>query len=344
MKTNCCSMLFLCSIVLLATGCGKQEKRETQHVKVKVMKVEPVITSGGQLFSGTVEESSGSTLSFPVAGTVTQIRVEAGQRVSKGELIAVLDEATLRNTHDAAVATLEQAEDAYRRMKQLHDNNSLPEIQWVETQSKLKQAQSAERISKKNLADGRLYAPFSGVISSKDVEIGHNVMPGSPVVRLVKVGQVKINIPVPENEIPRVSLGLPVSVCVQALDGKVFTGKVVEKGIAANPLSRSYDVKALIDNPSGELMPGMVCTLGIGTGITDRAIILPANIIQTDEQNRNFVWINTGGKASKKYVVTGRFEGDGVQIVSGIFAGDEVIVEGQQKVSDGTKVKASFSK
>lgn len=77
MKTNCCSMLFLCSIVLLATGCGKQEKRETQHVKVKVMKVEPVITSGGQLFSGTVEESSGSTLSFPVAGTVTQIRMEA---------------------------------------------------------------------------------------------------------------------------------------------------------------------------------------------------------------------------------------------------------------------------
>lgn len=257
-------MVVLCSLALMATGCKRQEARETRPpVRVKVMRVEPVTVFGGQTFSGTVEESSGTTLSFPVAGTVKKICVEPGQRVARGELIAVLDEATLQSAYDAAAATLTQAEDVYHRMKQLHDNGSLPEIQWVETQSKLRQAQSAENIARKALADGRLYAPFAGVISEKSVEVGHNVMPGVPVARLVATGQMKVNIAIPENEIASIAIGQIVSVNVSALGGKTFEGKIVEKGIAANTLSRSYDVKAAVDNPQGELMPGMICTLYI---------------------------------------------------------------------------------
>lgn len=338
MEVKHCSMAFLCSIVLMATGCEQQKVREEHPVKVKVMKVQPETFNGEQEFSGTVEESSGSTLSFPVAGTVQQIRVVAGQRVTKGELIAVLDEAALRSTHEAASALLTQAEDAYQRMKQLYDAGSLPEIQWVEAQSKLRQAQSAEAISKKNLADGRLYAPFSGVISEKSVEVGHNVMPGQPVVRLVTINQVKVCVSIPENEISHIHTGQPVHVSVSALDGKTFSGKIVEKGITAHPLSRSYDVKALIDNPSGELMPGMICSLNIVNGENRTAIILPTSVIQTDDCNRTFLWVNNKGKAQKKTVQTGMLTRNGVVILSGISTGDEVIVEGQQKVSEGMDI------
>lgn len=331
-------MAVLCIPALMMTGCRQQEMRESHPVKVKVMNVTPETFSGEQEFSGTVEESSGSTLSFPVAGTVQQIRVEAGQRVVKGELIAVLDEATLHNAYKAASAMLAQAEDAYLRMKQLHDAGSLPEIQWVEIQSKLKQAQSAEAISKKNLADGRLYAPFSGVISEKSVEVGHNVMPGLPVVRLVTINQVKVCVSIPENEISHIKTGQPVNVSVPALDGKTFSGKIVEKGIAANSLSRSYEVKALIDNSSWELMPGMICTLNIVNEKAGTAIILPTSVIQTDERNRTFVWVNDNGKAQKKVVRTGTLTGNGVVILSGISTGDRVIVEGQQKVSEGMEI------
>lgn len=340
MKVKHCSLAALCCLALFMTGCKQQEVRESHPVKVTVMKVAPVTFSGEQEFSGTVEEASGSTLSFPVAGTVQQIRVTAGQRVAKGELIAVLDEATLRNTYEAASALLLQAEDAYQRMKQLHDAGSLPEIQWTEVQSKLKQAQSAEAISKKNLADGRLYAPFSGVISEKSVEVGHNVMPGQPIVHLVTINQVKVCVSVPENEISQINMGRSVNVSVSALNGKTFSGKIVEKGIVAHPLSRSYEVKALIDNRSGELMPGMICTMGIENGETNSVIILPASVIQTDEQNRTFVWVNEGGKARKKRVQTGTLIRNGVVIQSGLSASNEVIVEGQQKVSEGMDVTA----
>ena len=330
-------MAALCCLAL-TTGCKQQKVQESQPVKVTVMKATPAALNCEQEFSGTVEESSGSTLSFPVAGTVQQVRVSAGQRVAKGELIAVLDEATLRNAHEATAALLAQAEDAYQRMKQLHDAGSLPEIQWVEVQSKLRQAQSAEAISKKNLADGKLYAPFSGVISEKNIEVGHNVMPGQPVVRLVTINQVKVCVSVPETEISQIDMGSVVTVCVSALNGKTFSGKIIEKGITANPLSRSYEVKALIENGSGELMPGMLCTMGIGSEEADTAITLPASVIQTDEQNHTFVWVNAGGKARKKMVQTAMLTRDGIVIQSGISAGDEVIVEGQQKVSEGMDI------
>jgi RND family efflux transporter MFP subunit len=322
----------------MTSGCKKEVTPEKQPIRVRVEKVEPVCTSNGREFSGTVEEMTGTTLSFPVAGTIQRICVENGQRVQKGELIASLDDTSLRNAYNMAAATLEQAEDAYTRLKQLHDNNSLPEIQWVEVLSKLKQAQSAESISKKNLSDSKLYAPVSGIIASKDVEVGQNVLPGLTVVKIASVAQVKVKVSIPENEISNVHIGDPVEIVVSALDGKHFIGKVSEKSITANPLSRSYDVKALVQNPNSELMPGMICTINIPNGEDAEYIMLPTNVIQLSETNRNFVWINKNGKAEKRYVEIGTLTHDGVIVTSGLSAGDEVLVEGQQKVSENSDI------
>lgn len=330
--------VIMVSLVVGLVGCGNREAQENGPVRVKVQTVQAQLIEGVQVFSGTIEEMTGSTLSFSVSGTLTQVRVSAGQRVRQGELIASVDDATLQNSYAVAVAALEQAEDAYARMKQLHDNNSLPEIQWTEVQSKLKQARSAEQISKKNLEDSRLYAPFSGVIAQKNVEVGQNVMPGSPVVRLVGVEQVKVSISVPENEIARMQIGLPVRIRVSALGGKIFEGNIVEKGIAAHPLSRSYEVKALIKNETGELLPGMICEMEVQQEQAREGILLPNYIIQLDDTNRQFVWVNQSGKAIKKYVTVGELGGRGVFITSGLNPGDKVLVEGQQKVSENMDI------
>lgn len=326
--------VIMASLVVGLTGCSNREVQENGPVRVKVQAVQAQPIEGVQGFSGTIEEMTGSTLSFSVSGTLTQVRVSAGQRVKQGELIASVDDATLQSSHTLAMAALEQAEDAYVRMKQLHDNNSLPEIQWTEVQSKLKQARSAEQISKKNLEDSRLYAPFSGVIAEKNVEVGQNVMPGSPVVRLVGVEQVKVSISVPENEIAQMQIGQPARIRVSALGDKVFEGRVVEKGIAAHPLSRSYEVKALVGNETGELLPGMICEMEVQKEQIREGILLPNNIIRLDDTNRRFVWVNRSGKAVKKYVTVGELSSRGVFITSGLNPGDEVLVEGQQKVSE----------
>ncbi len=128
-------------------------------------------------YVGQVEANSASSVSFPTAGTIKRIYVDEGQRVNKGQLLVEIDPMILQKALQSAEALFSQAQDAYERMKFLHDNNSLPEIQWVETQSRLSQAQSAYDIARKNLADSRLLAPISGVIGRKFAQTGETVMP-----------------------------------------------------------------------------------------------------------------------------------------------------------------------
>lgn len=341
MKRIYFTLTFLSAILL--AGCGNKQNdsaADSQAVKVKVWTVAADSASESSRFSGTVEEENGTSLSFPVMGTVRSVHVNTGDRVSSGQLIATLDPQSMQSAFNAAQSTLKQAEDVYRRMKELHDKGSLPEIKWVEVQSKLEQARSMAEIAKKNLADCRLYAPFAGVIAEKTAEAGQNVMPGVPVAKLVTTRQLKVKIAVPEAEIAGVALKQKALVAVPALSGKTFEATVVEKGIVANPLSRSYEVKMRVEQADADLMPGMVTEVMLQASpkTTAAPCQIPAEIVQLDEHNQLFVWTAHQGKAHKQVIKAGEFTAHGVTVASGLTAGDKVIVEGQHKVCEGSKL------
>lgn len=331
--------VLLASISLMTSCKQKTGTEQISPIKVKTEKVELTPIAGEKDYSGTVEEAAGSALSFTTGGTIKEIFVSPGQMVAGGTLLAEVDETTIRNAYEATLATRQQAEDAYARMKQLHDNNSLPEIQWVEIQSKLKQAVAAEQMAKKSLNDCKLYAPFGGYISDKLAEIGQNVLPGAPVVKLVKIEQVKVKIAVPENEIASIENGNKVTVRIAAIGDKTYEGTVTERGVTAHSLSRSYEVSALVNNPQKELLPGMICNVCINKDDKQTAIVLPSQIIQLDEQNRTFVWVSEAGKAKKRNVTTAASTAHGIIITQGLQAGDEVITEGQQKLSENMQIE-----
>ena len=334
--------------VILTAGCtDNKDGQNVRPVSVKTMTVVATATAATQGYSGTIEEESGSSLSFPTVGTLKNVSVEEGQMVSQGQLIATIEEASLQSAHDAALAAKEQALDAEQRMKLLHDAGSLPEIKWVEVQTQVRQALAAEKMAQKALSDARLYAPFSGYIAEKQAEAGQSVAPGVPIVKLVRIDRVKVSISVPEEEISQIRTGQPLQVSVSALVGKTFEAKVTEKSVTADALSRSYEVKGIISNPQHELLPGMIAEVCLtpamkplpsGGGL-EEAITLPAEIIQIDADNRPFVWTVVDGKAQRTYVTLGQNIGDNVQIAEGLKAGDKVIYEGQQKVSNGLEVK-----
>lgn len=330
--------MMLLGISLLASCQQEKSTAGVGPVIVKTEKIAPTTLQGTQSFSGTVEEQTGTVLSFNVGGTVKEIYATPGQMVKQGALLATVDETTLRNAYEATLATREQAEDGYARMKKLHDSNSLPEIQWIEVQSQLKQAISAEQIAKKSLSDAKLYAPFSGYISEKSVEMGQNVLPGVPVVKLVRIDRVNVKVSVPESEIAKVRRNQKASIHSEALGGESYTGTVTETGVTANPLSRSYEVKILVDNKEKKLLPGMICDVFLQNGDEQTAIVLPNSVVQIDGDNKTFVWVNAQGKASKKIIQTGEQTTKGVVVLEGLQSGDEVIVEGQQKVSEGSEI------
>ena len=253
-----------------------------------------------------------------------------------------------------------QAADTYKRMKLLHDNGSLPEMKWVEVQTQYQQAQDAvsqvrqqvnqaeaavktahaqKNISLKNLHDTRLIAPSTGYISRSMVTAGQNIAPGQPVAMLVDIRQVKVKISVPETDIAHIHVGQPLRFTVSSMPGRIFTARITEKGVAADPISRSYVVKAVTSNTERKLLPGMVCDAYIEQPQHTNILTLPANIIQIDIDNHPFVWTVVNGEALRTSVELGQNTGDNIQIVSGLSYGSKVIVEGQQKVSNVTKVK-----
>ena len=338
MKLAAYTGILLSALIWISCSGKKDENQAIRAVPVKVVKVSESSYMNSRNYVGTVEAVSSSSLSFEVMGNVSKVFVTEGENVQKGKLLATLDKATLQNSYNASLASLKEAQDAYNRMKSLYDNGSLPEMKWVEVQSKLQQAVSMEQISRKSLKDAGLYAPFSGVISSKSIEPGMNVMPGIEVMQLADISTVNIKIAVPEKEISHVNKGQQAEVRVGALGDKLFTGVVSEKGIAANPLAHTYEVKIKLNNTSHELMPGMVCKVGVHSRETEAGIVVPNHAVQLHSDGKKFVWVVKGNAASVRMVSTGELTAEGVVITAGLQPGDEVIVSGNQKVSEGTKI------
>ena len=335
---------FIISCMMLAGCTEKSRKLEKKNVKVETIFVGNTNLGGTKDYVGTIEEKMGSTLSFEIAGNITSIRVEEGDRVSKGQLLATINPITVKEAHRATLTTLKQAQDAYRRFQPLHQSGTISDMKWVEIESKLEQAKAAESIARQQLSHSTLTAPFAGVIAAKNVDLGTYVLPGQPVLKLANVAQVNAKVSVPEAEISHLHVGDKVKLTVAALSGAIFRGTISEKGIDANPISHTYDVKVGITNPQGRLLPGMVCNAQVqGSAATPSHITVPPQSIELDVDNSRFVWTVVNGKAHQQPVTTGDFEGDGIVILSGLKAGDQVIINGQQKVSEGMNVDTAKS-
>lgn len=329
------------TVLLLCTSC--REKRTIAPLPagttVRVMTVSDSRSHYEQNYSGTVEEESSASLSFQAAGSIRQVHVSDGMSVKKDQKLAELDPASLKNAHDAALSTLQQAKDAYKRYEQLHKKGSLTEIQWTEVQTKLQQASAMEGIARKNLENAVLKAPFNGIIADKTIETGVTVLPGAPVMKIVTIDRVNVKIPVPENEIADTRIGQEASIVVPALKNKRFSGRINEKSVTANPISRTYNVKISIENPEHELMPGMVCKVDIKDESNHLAgIVIPNSCVQIDYAGQAFVWLVRNGMATKRIITVGGLTENGTLVTNGLDGGEKLIVEGSQKVSEGSNV------
>lgn len=337
------SLLQITALLLVSSffwSCsGDASKDEERVILVKTVSVSASNKICGNSYVGLVQEELSTSLSFQSIGNIESIYVGEGQRVGKGQLLATLNKANLKSTYDIALSTLNRAKDGYDRLKLLHDNGSLPEIKWIEIQSTLQQAISSEQIAKKSLQNAELRAPYSGIISKKNAEVGSNVIMGMSVFTLVKTDNVNIKISIPENEISKIKIGDEVSINVSALGNKVFNAKITEKGIAGDMLSHTYEARIKINNPKSELLPGMVCNVSILKEGETANIVLPNNAVQVNNNGSRFVWLANKGVAEQRDVVIGGLSGDGVIISSGLTQGDNVIIEGNNKVSQGMKIR-----
>jgi len=342
-------ILFLILIPLLFAGCNKTDSQlkerfiggntEERVVPVGILRIDTTEGVIRNTYPGYLEEGQSADLAFKYGGLLQHLYVKEGTSVSKGQRLAQVSSPTLENSLRSAQATLEQAQDAYDRLKKVHDNGSLPEIKWKEMEANLEKAQAAYDLALGMMSENDLIAPFSGTVSAINAELGENIPPLKPVISLINTDKLSVKITVPEDEIAAIHVGDPAEIVIPALNDRSFQGQVGEKGLSASLLTHSYPVKVLIDRPDKDLIPGMIGKVMLKAG-TSTAIIVPANAILINKDGK-FVWVEEDGKATQRMIQISGYSGNGVIVSEGLQGGDRVIVEGYQKVSEGMKVDGS---
>ena len=333
--------IFIVLAVILVCGCGQNKNQQDKApTRVKTILVSPGMVDNAQTYVGIIEEREATAVSFTGMGVVKRMLVNEGQYVGKGQLIAEMDDTQARNLLNGAEAAMTQANNALKRYGMLHENGSLPEVQWVEIQSKVAQAKSQLDVAKKNLADCRLKAPVSGIVGRKQIGTGETALPSQAVVSILDISTIKVKVAVPEAEIGGIHSNTPTSIKVEAI-GDSYHGGRIEKGVQADALTHTYDIRIHVANSNRKLLPGMVASVRFisedSQAISGRQI--PITSVQKNTDGSLFVWkIDNNKTAHRTKVTIGNTVGNYVSVTDGLSIGDRIVTEGYQKLSEGTRV------
>ena len=334
-------MTMVLSVMLICSCTGKKEHDSKAPTRVKTEVASTAMSMNGQTYVGMVEECEATAVSFTGMGVVKRVLVNEGQAVGRGQLIAEMDDTQARNLLSGAEATLTQANDALERYKMLHDAGSLPEVQWVEIQSKVAQAKSQYEVARKNLADCRLTAPVSGVIGKKLIGAGETALPSQAVVTILDISSVKVKVAIPETEIGGISGNTSSIIKVEAI-GRSFEGGRIEKGVQADALTHTYDIRIHVATRERKLLPGMVASVLFSSDkreVKSEKLSMPVTAVQKQADGNLFVWtVGKDSTAHRTTITTGETLGNRIVVASGISEGERIVTEGYQKLSEGTKV------
>jgi len=337
-------VLFALSI-LIVTACKEKQEVNNNNVakqsitKVETVKVSKKVNDNFKNYSGVIIPEVNIPLGFLVSGKIIKLYVDEGDFVKKGQVIAEIDNSSYQDSYNAALAVKNQAQDAYDRLKPVYEKGTLPEIKWVEVLSKLNQAKASLNIAQKKLNDCKLRAPSSGIVGRKFYEAGTNITPANTVFDLVSINRVYAKISVSEDEISMFNNGQTADINISALSEGHFQGIVKKIGVMANPVSRTYDVKILINNSNLKIKPGMVCDVNIAMQ-GDNSCYVPYGCVSKDKNGKSYVFtVDTENNTVKKQpVTTGNFLNNSIQIISGLTENDVVVLSGQQKFTDNQQV------
>lgn len=282
-----------------------------------------------------------------MAGQVKDLYIKKGDIVKQGQLLAKLDDAIMLQQMDGLKTQLAYAENIYNRQKNLWDQGIGTEVQLISAKNNVDNLNKQIANLTENWKTSFVYAPISGVIEQLNLKTGETFigMAGSnPQIQIVNSGNLKIVTEVPENYVARVKRGDSVKIAVPETGKPEFKSTISVVGSSINPNTRSFTTEARL--PSDPLLkPNQLATLRIKDYQTKSAIVVPVNIVQTDDKGK-YVYImeKSGDKyeAKKKPVTTGESYAGAIEIKDGLKPGDQIITEGYQSLYDGQSVKTAM--
>lgn len=351
------------ALLLLAAGCGGADGRNVPAedgaeppagLRVETLLLAPDVFEDVIEVTGSVEAIHDATLSAQSSGTVESL-APLGKIVRQGEVVARLDQGFVIAALDQAKAQVatarasaDLARDNFDRQEPLFQDSIISALEFQQLRAQLQQAEatlhSAEALhtqASEQLENTEVLAPFAGRVESHFVEMGEQVAPGVNVARIVDASRVRVVAGIPERFAGDIELGTEILFSVEAYRGEPRTGRVTFAGSTINPRSRTYAVEAEIGNSDGRLKPEMIVEARVLRERIDSVLVVPRVAVVRDEDGSSvFVVDRSRERASvmRRYVTTGPVYAGRVVIQSGLQAGEEVVVAGQNTLTAGEPV------
>ena len=279
------------------------------------------------------------------AGRLIKLKVEEGQKVKKGTLLAIIEDAGLKDQLDQIKLQLDLTKTTFERTKRLWDQKIGSEMMYLEAQTRYKAAKKQVSQIRQQLAKTKIYAPFSGVIDEIPARLGSNLIPGvTPVLRIVNLNSMFAESDVPENYLPNITKGSKATVTIPALN-LVQKTQVHQTGNFISATNRTFRVEARLENPEGIIKPNLNARLSIIDYYNPEAIMIPLRVIRENANGQPYVFIlsnpekDNGYTTEKRMIVLGKSKEEMIEILEGLEIDELIADEGVSLLVSNQKVK-----
>jgi membrane fusion protein (multidrug efflux system) len=312
---------------------GKKDSVKTTDVTTLAVK-SGVFTNYVDI-QGKIDAQDNVTAYPQAQAVITAINVKAGDHVHKGQVLAQLDNSVLRQNIEQAQAQASLAQTLFQRQKNLWDQKIGTEVQFLQAQTNVQTSEKQVSALRQQADMYRIVSPINGTVDQMDLKLGQVAAPGAAGIRVVNADMLKVKADVPESYAGSVHQGDNVKVMVpdanDSLTAKVtFAAKVIDLA------SRSFAIEIRLPQRS-TLRPNMTAVLKIANYAKANSIIIPIKAIQKSESG-DYVFVNVSGTAKRVIVKSGATYGGQTEILSGLKAGDQLVVDGATDIEDGDKI------
>jgi RND family efflux transporter MFP subunit len=345
------------SIALLLASCGNEEKKQTADntpaIPVKTSHVEANNNSPFLAVSGKIQATNSADLSTRMMGYVNKVYVNVGDKVRKGQLLVSINNSDLQAKRaqvnagiTEATAAYTNAEKDYNRFKNLFSENSASQKEMDDMTANFEMAkarlESANQMKNEINAQftySNITAPFSGTITSKNVEPGNMANPGVPLISLETPGSFEVMAMVPESEISEIKKGTTVNVLVKSIN-QTIRGKVTEVSTSAKNTGGQYLAKIKLDKTDAKILSGMFTTVQFPVERKSKTslVLVPTEAIVNNGQLSGVYTVSQSKTAMLRWLRLGRTYGNQVEVLSGLNADEAYIVSAEGKLYNGAKI------
>jgi len=326
-------------VTLALVGCKgkKNQESKTQTVAeviptVSVAEATKQTVTQESTYSATVQAYATNNIAPQSSGRIQKINVEVGSFVSKGQVLAEMDQVQL----EQAGLQLSNTKTELDRLKQLYAEGGVSQSDYEAMELQYKVAKSSYDNLQENAI---LRSPIYGVVTARNYDKGDMYMMGQPIFTVQQIVPVKILVGISEADYTKVKVGDKVTLTVDALPGERFEGKVNRLYPTMDATTHTFNAEVLVQNSNRKIRPGMYARVTVTFGSQEAVVVPDVAIVKMQGSGQRSVFVVEDGVAVEKVVTLGKHFDGQYALMSGLEGGEQVVIKGQNSLRNGSKVE-----